>query len=59
MVAVVGQGGGKKRQAHRFDSMLGAEQLHKDMLKFYQSFYSKIDDENSKYEKKCIYKIIF
>lgn len=52
MVAVVGQGGGKKRQAHRFDSMLGAEQLHKDMLKFYQSFYSKIDDENNKYEKK-------
>lgn len=37
---------------HTGDSMLGSEQHYKDMLKFYQSFYSKINDENSKYEKK-------
>lgn len=38
--------------------MLGSEQHYKDMLKFYQSFYSKINDENSKYEKKIYIYII-
>lgn len=43
---------------HTGDSMLGSEQHYKDMLKFYQSFYSKINDENSKYEKKIYIYII-
>lgn len=39
MVAMEGRR--DEREEHRVDSIPGADQFHKDMLKFYQSFYSK------------------